>query len=141
MGIINRSLGESEQKIDWQCDVSPMVTSQTYVLAISPFGPAQLYGAQICATGLSGSPSVSLWIQRFVAGAGVTSINIGGSLTLQAFGTSGIQSMTMINSVTNVIQQGDLLMLSTSGSNTAAVQTQVTLTIRSLQDIKSHFGL
>ena len=141
MGIINRTLGDSEQKLDWQCDVSPMVTSQTYALAICPYVNAVLYGAQFSAVGLSGSPSVSLWIQRFIPAVGVTSINIGGSLTLQAWGTSGIQSMTLISQYTNIINSGDLIMLSSSGSNTAAVQAMVTLTIREMNDTKSHFGL
>ncbi len=137
MAIINRDLGTSQKQETWQCQVDPTITGQTYALAILPF-PAELTAATQSAVGLSGAPNHSLWIQRFVAGSGVTSINIGASLVTGAFGTSGGQSFT-ISGYSNLLQTGDLILLSTAASNTATLQTTVTLVVKALQDIKTYF--
>jgi hypothetical protein len=96
---------------------------------------------QQCVTGLSGAPNHSVWLQRFVAGAGVTSIVFGASMASVAFATSGGQSFTLAAGVTFQLQAGDLLMLSTAAANTASTSTVVTLVLRQLQDIVSDFGV
>lgn len=139
MAIVNRDMDNTQQCETVVGQVSATTTGATYCMATIPY-PAQLIAASQCAVGLSGAPNHSLWIQRFVAGAGVTSINIGASMVSVVFGTSGGQSFT-VSGVSNLLQTGDLILLSTAAANTAAAHVAVTLVIQALQDIKSYFGV
>lgn len=139
MAIVNRDLDPSQQQVVLGAQVSNTATGATYCLGIVPF-PAQFMAAQQVAVGLSGAPNHSIWIQRFVVGAGVTSINIGASLVSQVFGTSGAQAFTAPGSATFLLQAGDALLLATAAANTGAAQVNVTMVLKALQDIRTHFG-
>ncbi len=139
MAIQNRDLDPSIRRQTLIGSVSNTATGATYCLATLPF-PAQLIAASQAVVGLSGAPNHSLWIQRFIAGSGVTSIAIGASMVSVVFGTSGGQSFT-ISGASNLLQTGDLLLLATAAANTGAVQATVTLVVQALQDIKTDFGV
>lgn len=139
MAIVNRDLDGTQQVETLVGQVSGTVSGNTYCMATIPY-PAQVIAASECAMGLSGAPNHSLWIQRFIAGSGVTSIAIGASMAAVAFGTSGGQSFTLISAFTNLLQTGDLVLLSVDGANTAAKHVSVTLVVQALQDIKTSFN-
>lgn len=140
MAIVNRDLDVSQQR-DIITESFATVTGGTYGVAVVPY-PAQLLAAQTQSNGLSGAPNHSLWIQRFVAGSGITSINIGASMVITTFGTSGSQGYTFNGAnTTYLLQTGDLVMLSTAAANTATLNTTVSVVLKCLQDIKSTFGV
>jgi len=140
MAIVNRDLDPTQQRMVYTAPLTNTITGQTYPLLVVP-SPSSLVAMQQCVTGLSGAPNHSVWLQRFVAGAGVTSIVFGASMASVAFATSGGQSFTLAAGVTFQLQAGDLLMLSTAAANTASTSTVVTLVLRQLQDIVSDFGV
>lgn len=142
MAIINRSKGESEQKIAWQQVLAPTITSATYVLATMPW-PGYLSGAVEVSLGLSGSPNHSLWVTRFNSGTtntGVTTFNVGTSMVVTAYGTSGYMGFSVVSGFSYPLLAGDVISLSTAAANTATANTTVTLVIRATQDIKNFFG-
>lgn len=139
MPLVNRDKDVSEQTIDFTCSLGT-VTGQTYAVCVVPW-PAQLISAQIAGIGLSGAPNVSLWLQRFVIGSGATSTVIGQSMVLTTYGTSGAMGFTVLNGLTNLLQAGDVISLSQAAANTATVDSAVTVCLKALQDIKSHFGV
>lgn len=152
MAIVNRDLDPSQQRELYVANVvgtasaisagimNPVVgTGVTFPLAtISAQG--QLVAAACSAWGLSGSPVHSLWLYRFAGG--YTGIQIGGNLSITAFGTSGALSFSMMAaSVTYQLQAGDQIVLYATGANSAVDKTSVTLVVRNLQDIVSDFGV
>ena len=140
MAIVNRDLDGTQQVETLVGQVSGTISGNTYCMATIP-SPAQLIAATQAAMGLSGAPNHSLWIQRFVAGSGVTSIAVGASMASVGFGTSGGQSFTIISGFSNLLQTGDLVLLSVDGANTGTKHTSVTLVVQYLQDIKASFGV
>ncbi len=139
MGIVNRDLDPSQQQAIFQSQVRPTATASTYILMVVPY-QAQVMSAMQTVKGLSGAPNHSLWIQRFIAGSGVTSINIGASIVASAFATSAAQTFTLTSASTNLLQAGDLILLSTDAANTNAAEVAVALSLKALQDIKTNFG-
>lgn len=140
MPIVNRDLDSSQQTSVMSASLTGTVTSATYILAVFP-APAQLVAVHQAVLGLSGAPNHSLWLNRFVVGAGVTSVAIGMSMASSAYGTSGAQGFTVISGASNLIQADDILVLSTAGANTGAASVSVSLAVKALQDIKTAFGV
>jgi hypothetical protein len=141
MGIANREFDVSEQqRVFPDLTIQNTVTGNTYQLMIVPF-QGQLMTANVSAMGVSGSPNHSLWIQRFIAGSGITSISIGASLVSTAYGTSGAQTFTISGGVTYPLQAGDVLGLACAASNAACQQVTVGVVIKALQDFKTSFGV
>ena len=141
MAIVNRDLYSTQQRDTYSASLVNTVTGATYNLMTVPY-PATLIAANVAANGLSGAPNYSLWLQRFIAGAGITSIVMGTSQVITTFGTSGAIGFSLNGSGASFqLLAGDALILSTAAANTASTSTSVTLVIQALQDIKSHFGV
>lgn len=150
MALVNRDKDVTEQINVWNkiVDATPssisagisnpgVATGNTYVLMTVPY-PAQLMAAGSASYGTSGSPVHSLWIYRFAGG--FTSIAVGQTLAVTAFGTSGYQGFSIFAGVSYPLQAGDQLVLYTQASNAAVAVTSVGLAVKALQDIKSYFG-
>lgn len=143
MAIVNRDLDSSQQVLNFGAVVptatglSGAVTGQN--ICFVPCA-AQFVGGGIAAKGLSGSPNVSLWVSRFIAGTGHTNICIGASLVLNTFGVSGGQTFAAVTSGITAMQAGDVISLVNGAANTGADYVCVTLAIKALQDIKQSFG-
>ena len=140
MALVNRDKDASEQRETYVTNVAPTITGGTYLLCQVAF-PCQLVAVNHAAVGLSGAPNHSLWLNRFVVGAGITTIVFGNSLVVSAMGTSGPQSFSLPLAATFPLQAGDVLLLSTAAANTNAASVQVTAVVKALQDIKTHFGV
>lgn len=140
MAIINRDLDSSQQRDVYQATIAPTSTGLTYLLAQVAF-PAQLVAMSQAAVGLSGAPNHSIWLNRFIAGAGITTMIFGNSIVVTANGTSGPQGFSLPTAASFLLQAGDVLLLSTAAANTNAASVTVTTVVRALQDYKTTFGV
>lgn len=142
MAICNRDLDASQQKTSLRANVAALGTGLTLPLVIID-SPASIVSAKVAAFGISGTPTAALTIQRFIVGSGVTSY-LGGftTLTLQAAGTSGVQSVVTAAAGSTALNllAGDVIMVTSGGSNAAVTGLAVDLVIQYTQDIKSFFG-
>ena len=150
MAICNRDLDSTQQIYTFNCPlvgnaatgtgpVPGLVTGATYQLAIVPY-QSTLSAAMVSVSGVSGAPNLSLWVNRFIAGAGVTSMAIGASLVATTFGTSGAQTFTIAGAGLTGLQAGDVISLSVAAANTGANAGSVVLALKALQDIRTTFG-
>lgn len=139
MGITNRDKDVSEQQAVFEGRATAFLTGQTAQLLVVPY-QAQVMSAMQSVSGTSGAPLHSLWIQRFVVGSGLTSINIGATLAAANFALSGAQTFTLTSGSTNLLQAGDVIILSQAASNAAVADVVVGLSLKALQDIKTNFG-
>jgi hypothetical protein len=134
MAIINQNLDGSEKK-RFECFAfGALATGVTQLLVTVPYN-AILQGVNVAAFGLSGVPVHSLSIFRFNVGAGLTSIPLGVTLTLQAVGTSGPLGYSLAPPGVSLLA-GDSLLLTTGVANTAIASSVVTVVISGLDDIK-----
>ena len=151
MAIINRDCDATQQRDVYTANVTgtasgisagimnPVVaTGITYPLMTVPY-PSQLVAAQSAVWGLSGAASHSLWIYRFAGG--LTTIPVGQSLAVTAYGTSGSQGFSLFAAATYLLQAGDQIVLYTQVANTAVDKTTVTLVTKKLQDYVTCFGV
>lgn len=131
--IVNRDMDVSEKRIILNANFGALATGTSAPIGIVPF-PAQVKGIFEGALGLSGSPTHQVVIHRFIPGAGQTVITgLANALALTAFGTSGLQSASLVGS-SILLQAGDILSLSTGGANSAANASTVQVVIEALQD-------
>lgn len=151
MPIVNRDKDQSEQRDVYQSILTTtpssvsttisnpgLTTGNTFILATIS-RPAQLIAAESAVYGTSGTPVHSLWIYRFAGG--FTSIQVGASLAVTNYGTSGVIGYSLYGGVSYPLVAGDQVALYTQGTNAAVSQASVTLVVKSLQDIKSDFGV
>lgn len=146
MAIANRELDVSEQTVVENCDLKLLTVGSSgaaipvsYPAYIVP-RPMTLSGVHVAALGLSGAPTLDFAITRNAAG-GATVISGGmTTLTLQVCGTSGPQAGVLAAAGSSFLSlaKGDLVQFAITGDDVAAFVT-VSLVVKSLQDIKSHF--
>lgn len=138
MGIINRTLDVSEQKKQMDVTITATTTGKDYIVYRAP-GPMLISDARSLGVGLSGTPTSTLKLQRFVTGAGLTTISISGALTVTAIGTSGAQqySLPAAGSSLLSLQAGDVVVATSGGTNAGLEQLYVQLVVYSLQDIRA----
>ena len=139
--IANRDLDQSERKLVVQAKITPTVTGATYQIGVVPF-PAQVLAGYEAAYGLSGAPVGQIKVQRFIPGTGVTIIaGIFSSMTVTAFGTSGLMAHTVTGATANLLMPKDVLFYETAVAATAIANTQIAVVIQALEDIKTQFGV
>jgi hypothetical protein len=142
MAIVNRNLGERQQRSVFSTTIESTVTGQTYVLFNVPF-QSQLIAMTQSVTGLSGAPNHSIWLTRFIVGTGTTTMAIGASQVVTDYGTSGMLSFSLALNATLgfSLLSGDVICLSTAAANTAVASATINIVIRDLQDVASHYGV
>lgn len=135
MPIINRDLATSQKKIEiaknFDAVVATGVTSLIQVLEYN----SMLTGVNVCALGISGSPVWSLWALRFNATGGQTVMGLGCTLSPQAFGTSGCVGFSIAPPGISMLM-GDVLFMTTAGSNAAVATASVKVVTYGLSDIR-----
>lgn len=147
MAIVNRDLDVSQQKTDYCANFTATVGASAganFHLWMAPF-PCEVKSIEIAAGGISGAPVGQVDKVVFVVGAGLTQIpGIGSTLTVKAVGTSGPQAFTMGTAGSTLMQLGvgDLLVYNQlfSGGNVEVTKATVSVVVKALQDIKSHWG-
>lgn len=140
MGIINRTKDLSEQKEAVVAQVNNTVTGVDYPVAIIE-RPLTITDAKCAVLGMSGAPTSTLKIQRFVTGVGNTTIAISGALTHTAYGTSGYltYSLPAAGSSLLSLQKGDLLVATTGGAASAVVSALIDVVVQNIQDLKTWY--
>jgi len=138
MAIVNRDKDSSEQvyTVEFATNTVVAVSATLYAGAVS--SPGQLLETKVAGWGLSGAPVYTVQIHRWTS-AGATIIALGGGLTLGgAFGLSGamVGETYVANSSLAALQAGDVLVLKSSGSNTASSALVANFVIKATQDIK-----
>lgn len=142
MAICNRDLNVSQQKDQFAESIPATVAAATYAIWMAPY-PCEIVNAQIATNGISGTPLHNLGIVRFVIGAGLTTIvGQNSSMALVALGTSGVQGMSLIAAGSTLLQmqEKDILVLVTSGANSAALNVTLSCVVKKLQDFVSYYG-
>ncbi len=140
MGIINRTNDASEQKDLVQTSFQAVGTAFTLLIHKAPRAQV-ITDAKCSTTGLSGAATVALALERFVVGAGLTHIAIGGALTVANLSTSGSQTFSLPAAGSTLLNlaAGDVLCALTGGANAAAVQYLIDVVVQNTQDIKSWY--
>jgi hypothetical protein len=140
MALVNRDKDVSEQKVSIHTTLNVVNTGLSIPLFAAPY-PLTVMGVKVSALGVSGTPTGVLQVVRNSA-AGSTAIAGGWTtLTLQAAGTSGPQTMVQAAAGSSFLSlgQGDVLQYVSAGSASAAF-VAVDVVVQCLQDIKSDFG-
>lgn len=151
MPIINRDLDASQQKESWNVVLNGtpsgisagilnpgLATANTFVVCNIPY-PATLVNIAEAVYGLSGTPTHSFWIYRFAGG--FTSMQVGASYNVTAFGTSGVLSHSLYGGASWPLLAGDQIALYCLGSGAAVANAEVTVVVKALQDYKTYFGV
>lgn len=140
MGILNRTLDASQQKELIEATFLAAATGKDLIVHKAPCAQVITDAKSTC-VGLSGAPTSTLKLQRFVVGAGLTTISISGALTHTAIGTSGSQtySLPAAGSSLLVLAAGDFLVATTGGTNAGTEQSVVHLVVQNVPDIKPWF--
>lgn len=140
MALVNRDQDVSEQRETAQADLGLMGTSLTTPIYVAPY-PVTVDAVRVAALGISGTPTAVLKVERNTA-AGATTITGGWTtLTLQAVGTSGVQSVVAAASGSSFLSlaTGDVISYTSGGANSAAF-VAVAVVAKALQDIKNQFN-
>lgn len=138
MGIINRTLDLSQQKNLVVDQIVGTSTGVTYAIYTAPRAQTLIDARSSC-HGLSAAPTSQIAISRFVVGAGATVINVGGALTLAAFGTSGSQQYSLPAAGSSLLnlQSGDRVLLVQGGSAAAVADLLTELVVQNVADIQT----
>lgn len=142
MGIANRDKDASEQNYLIQNTYGLVGTGISLIVGLVP-SAGQIQALKFTGKGLSAAPVYNLAIVRWTS-AGVTYLVPGSAITLAgAFGLSGgaLGATYAANSSLAAVQSGDMLVLNTSGADTAALQLSVAVVIKATQDIKKSFDI
>jgi hypothetical protein len=143
MAVINRTMDASQQRFTEGVKLGATATGVTAIVAHIET-PCVVDAGQMAAFGLSGAPSFQLVINRFIAGAGFTAINLGSANVIPAFGTSGVAasgvSLPAAGSTLNNLVPNDVIMVLSGVANTAVTGLSVKLVLRPIQDIKKFFA-
>lgn len=142
MALVNRDKDVSEQREVIHAQLGAVATGITLGCAIVPYS-CELQAIRSSAIGLSGTPTAAFTIGRFIAGSGMTNITGGATtLTHTAVGTSGVQSWSLAASGSSLVQlqSGDVLTLTSAGTNAAVANLAVSFVLKALTDIKNQYN-
>lgn len=148
MAIVNRDLDISEQIHDISAVISTAVGASAgadFQVCQMPW-PGTLQGVAIAANSVSGAPVVQVGIKRFTA-TGLTTISVGSTLAVLAFGLSAAYTMIPLQGVAGStlrnLQAGDVVVVNQlfSGGNVAIGNAVVTACVAAVQDIRKHFNI
>lgn len=142
MGIINRSLSESERRTWTTYTAGALATGVTSIIDMVPW-PCSVDQASFQAFGISGSPTVQILCTRFVPGAGATVFNLGSTVLMQSAGTSGIQgfSLPQIGTTLSTLLAGDVLSVQIGGTTSAVTGLAFSVVLRPIGDVLHWFSL
>lgn len=146
MAVVNRTLDASEQRkviSNTITSTSFLINGVTNMIGLVPFNGVIDTG-MLAVEGVSGSPAYSLKVARFIAGTGFTVIVVGSSNLPVAIGTSGPIGLSLPASgstLNNVLANDVLLLHALGGTGAAAEKLTVSVVVRPVQDIKTHFGV
>lgn len=140
MALVNRDKDSSEQNYVVQNALGALATGVSAWAGVVP-SAGNIIEWKLSGKGLSATPVYQLAIARWTS-AGITNYALGSAITLAAaFGTSGGLLGATFNTGSYGVQAGDLLVVNTSGANTAVTDLVVGVVIKATQDIKKSFDV
>ena len=140
MAIVNRSKDESERFLPFNLSFGSALTNgETGIIGYVPF-PCSISEANIATFSLAGSPYILLTVSRFIAGAGVTTINIGSTFAMRDFGVSGVLSagVSLPAAGVNLMANDVLGYVVGGGATLAAFGAAGCVVLNPAQDVKSY---
>lgn len=153
MAIVGRDLDISERKEVFTYNMqfagqslannggNVIQTGTTLALFMIPF-PCTLKSGLVFNQGVSGSPGITLTVQRFAGGATVLPLGLS-SMILTGFGTSGVQGLSGLapaGSTLNNLLTGDVIYATTTVASTAINDLMIQLIVAKTQDIVAYQG-
>lgn len=146
MAIQNRDHAAPEQReVLYGAKQALVVTGASVSLLVVPY-PCNVQAAAFAAYGLSGAPGYMLQAHRWTS-SGATVIDLGVSAQIMSVATgvsgpaAGWSGIRTLGSSLLQLQQGDVLKLTSSVANTAALEVAVAVVVQKTQDIVSALGL
>lgn len=139
MAIVNRDLDASEQIYVLGGAIGAVATGVSTPVALVP-NIGNITEWRLTGKGLSAAPVYQLAIARWTS-AGITGIALGSAVTLAgAFGLSGgVIGATFVGN-SYAVQIGDMLVVNSSGANTAVTDLMVSVVVKATADIKKTFN-
>jgi hypothetical protein len=138
MGIVNRTLDESEQQESLKANVSTVVNGNARHVAIIERA-CTIEKVRATCSGISGSPTAQIRVTRF----GSASFLVGMSFLVPAIGTSGAMaalSLPAAGSTSLNLQKDDLVEVIFGGGTGAAFDHgTVDIVVQNIQDIKTWY--
>lgn len=135
MSIVNRDLHPTQRRHALQAQVATLATGVTTVMGVVG-NDGLVMSAYSTAMGLSNTPTVSFSLYRFAGG--FTAIGLGATVTVPAFGTSGIAAATLVAGVTCL--KGDLVVALSGGANSSTTTQSLAVTLQPQVDFLSFPG-
>lgn len=145
MAICNRDNGLSQQREVLHSKVVGTVTGTSYALNVIPY-PCAVQAVFAAAYGLSGTPQLAFNVHRWIGTAAtVIALGISNLVVSAAAGVSGgaqgWSGLRTLGSTLLQLQAGDVLSVTSSGTNAAAGEASIAVVVQKTQDIVQHFGL
>lgn len=139
MAINNRSLGGGEQRHVTQSQLGAVggAAAEIHYVHVAP-RPQLVEAIKTTCLGLTGACTANFMLSRFVSGGQTIIGSYCATLTLAAFGTSGIQSVSFLASLPLIAN--DAIQVTCGGSNIGVTDLTVSVVVKNLEDIKSNFG-
>jgi hypothetical protein len=141
MAICNRDKGTAEQYQVVHMNVGALAVSATREIWVAPF-PCTVSAAYAMAATISGAPSYSLQVNRFIVGTGATTITgLAADQAVAAFSTSGLATITLATSGSTLrsLVKGDCIEIVSNAADSAFADLLISLQIQKTQDILSIF--
>lgn len=138
MAVLNRDLAPSQQIQMIRANLGLTATGATAIIAQIE-APGEIIAGQVWANGLSGAPVWSFGLLRALSG-GLTLIGLGATVSPAGATINGV-SFSLGQTTSAYAQTNDLLVMTTGGSNTAALSGAVTVALKMTQDVKTFFGV
>ena len=141
MALVNRDKDVSEQKDVWSASVNLAATGVTLNVGPAIPYPCQIKNAVAQVSGISGTPVLTLGVYRFIAGSGATAFTgVASALTIGVSGVVTFASLAAVGTTLSLLQQGDQLFCSVTGSSSSVYNTSVEVVTQALQDVKAVYG-
>lgn len=146
MGIQNKNLDPSQQRLTLDIALGAIATGVTTILGTVPYY-ASLDAVRLMATSISGSPTGALYVQRFIPGTGFTSFILGSTFAMPALGTSGVLNITsgvslpQIGSTLTLLFPNDVFLYVSGGANSAVGGLAGGLVLRPVASAVNYYGL
>ncbi len=137
MGIVNRSLAESEQKESMTLKSGLATNTQELILGVAPRAMT-ITNVQTSCFGISGAPTGILRVTRF----GGASYFVGSTFLVPAVGVSGVLGVSLPatgSSLLNLVEGDMVTVLFGGGTGAAAASAIVDMVVQNVQDIKTWY--
>lgn len=139
MAIQNRDLGGAEQRSTSHAQLGAVggAAAEIHYVHVAP-RPQLVEAIKTSCLGLTGACTANFMLTRFVSGGQTIIGAYCATLTLAAFGTSGLQSVSFLASLPLI--SGDAIQVTCGASNVGVTDLTVSVVVKNLEDIKTNFG-